>query len=105
MTSVLQDGSETEPTGLLSISPENYPDLFGIRLVTFNWVYDSTQENNISGFAVYNNDNLVCETTNPSDRQLICKVPLDANNNAFTVRTKSLDGTASGPSNSLTYTP
>ena len=97
MTSALQDGSETEPIGVLSISPENYPDLFGIRLVTFNWVYDSAQETNISGFAIYNNDNLACETTDPSDRQLTCKVPLDANDNAFTVKQKAWKAPQAAP--------
>ena len=105
MTSVLLDGSETEPTGILSISPEDYPDLFGIRLVTFNWEYDSTQESSISGFDIYNNDNLVCETSNPSDRQLTCKVQLDANDNSFSVRARGVDGVEKNPSNTLEFTP
>jgi PKD repeat protein len=105
MTSVLLDNSETEPTVIFSISPEDYPDLFGIRLVTFKWEYDSKQESSISGFAIYNNDALVCETTNPGDRQLTCKVQLDSSNNAFTIKPRGINGVETSASNTLEFTP
>ena len=105
MTSVLFDGSETEPQNMLSISPADSPDLFGIRMVTFTWEYDSTLEGNISGFGMYNNNSLVCETTNTGDRQLTCKVPLDAQDNVFSVRAKSQEGIEASSSNTLKFTP
>ncbi|KJS00640.1 MAG: hypothetical protein VR65_11685 [Desulfobulbaceae bacterium BRH_c16a] len=105
MTSVLLDGSESEPAAVLSISPEDYPDLFGIRLVTYIWEYDTALESGISGFGLYINDNLFCETMNPEDRQLTCKTQLDSSANAFTVRVRGVDGAESGASNSLEFVP
>lgn len=105
MTSVLPDGSESEPAAVLSIGPEDYPDLFGIRLVTYIWEYDTELESGISGFGLYINDNLVCETMNPKDRQLTCKTQLDSSVNAFTVRVRGGDGAESGTSNILEFVP
>lgn len=105
MTSVLLDGSESEPAAVLSISPEDYPDLFGIRLVTYIWEYNTTLESGISGFGLYINDNLFCETINPKDRQLTCQTQLDSSVNVFTVRVRGGDGAESGTSNILEFVP
>ncbi len=105
MTSVLSDGTETEPTVVLSISPDDYPDVFGIHLATFEWQYDASAESSIAGFAVYNNDSLVCDTMKPSDRKLTCKVQIDSKGNAFSIRARALNGTETGFPNTLQYIP
>ncbi|WP_163337104.1 PKD domain-containing protein [Desulfopila sp. IMCC35008] len=105
MTAVFFDGSESAPSTLLSISPFDFPDLFGIRLVTFTWEFDSSQESLISGFQIFNNDTLICETTNTQNRQIVCETPINQNSNNFSIKAVELSGTKTNLSNTLLYNP
>lgn len=105
MKAMFLDGSESTPSGILSISPTDFPDLFGIHLTTFTWDFDSAMESSISGFRIFNDTTLICETSNPADRQLSCTVQMDANKNIFTIKALDVGGTESAASNTLLYTP
>jgi PKD repeat protein len=92
-----------EAVGYLSISAANAKT--SSRLTTFTWEFDSSQENNISGFNVYNNDQLVCGTTNPADRTATCETEISLDSNSFTIKAKTISGSETDASNSLKYKP
>ncbi len=92
-----------EAVGYLSFSAANTTK--SPRLATFTWEFDSSQENSISGFNIYDNDQLVCETTNPSDRTATCKMEVSLVSNSFTIKAKTLSGSETDASNSLRYNP
>lgn len=105
MTAVLLDNSESTPSTVLSISPTDFPELFGIKLATFTWEFDSTLESSISGFRIFANGVAVCETATPADRQLTCTMQVSTSANDFTLKAIGIDGTESTASNTLNYTP
>jgi PKD repeat protein len=105
MTAVFLDGTEGTPSNLLTINPADYPELFGIRLVTLSWEYDDSMENTISGFRIYNNEQLVCETTDVSARQISCKTPTQNTANNFRIAAIELSGPETSPSNDIQYNP
>jgi len=105
MTTAFLDGSKSEPSTILSINPTEYPDLFGIRLSTFFWEYDQIQEDSISGFKVYNNEQLICETDDPSARQVTCTTSTSDIANSFTIKAIDLSHFETEPSNNLQYNP
>jgi len=105
MTTVFLDGTESKPSNILTLNPADYPALFGIRLVTLIWEYDIGQESTINGFKIYNNGKLICETANPSSRQISCEVQIIDVANRFTIKAIDLSGAESSPSNSLQYSP
>lgn len=105
MTTVFLDKSESAPSSILSISPADYPELFDIHLATFSWEFDTSQENDISGFRIYNNGQIVCETASPSVRQITCKTAINDEANIFTLKAIDLVNTESVWSNGLFYLP
>lgn len=105
MTSIFLDGSESTPAQTLSINGADYPELLGIKLVTYSWDFDPSQEGTISGFRTYNNEKLACEATIPSARQITCETQTSVTSNSFTVKTIEISGSESSPSNRLEYSP
>jgi PKD repeat protein len=105
MTAVFLDGSEGEPSNVLSLDPADYPELFGIRLVTFSWDYDASLESSISGFRIYNNAQLVCETADPTARQISCETATQDKVNNFSIVAVDISGTETSPSNEIQYNP
>ncbi len=105
MKAIYLDGTEGIPSNLLTLNPTDYPEIFGIRLVTFSWEYDDSLENTISGFRIYNNEQLICETADPTVRQISCKTEtLNAANNFSVVAVQVTDSETS-PSNYIQYQP
>lgn len=105
MTALFLDGTEGMPSNLLTLNPADYPELFGIRLVTFNWEYDDSLESSINGFRIYNNEQLVCETTDPTARQISCKTATQFTVNNFSIVAIELSGTETISSNDIQYNP
>jgi len=105
MTAVFLDGTEGTPSNLLTLNPADYPELFGIRLVTLSWEYDDSKEKTISGFRIYNNAQLICETADPIARQISCKTATQDTVNNFTIVAIELSGTETSPSNDIQYNP
>lgn len=105
MTSINPDGSESLPTQILSVNSTDFPELFGIKSITYNWEYDVEQESTITGFRVYNNGVLACEELNPSSRTVTCKTPLSDSENSFTITAIETTGTESTTSNAIHYKP
>lgn len=103
MTAVFLDGTEGMPSNLLTLNPADYPELFGIRLVTLTWEYNDNMGNTISGFKIYNNEQLICETTDPTARQVSCKTALLNPTNNFSIVAIDLSGTETSPSNDIQY--
>jgi hypothetical protein len=75
-----------------------------MKKVTFSWDFDTTQESTITGFRIYNSDQVICESANPSDRQITCETEM-ATNNVFKVVGVEQTGSETSPSNSLEYIP
>jgi len=105
MTTLFLDGSESAPSNLLSISPDDYPDLFGIRLVTLSWEYDNSKESTISGFKIYNNEQFICKTSDTTAREISCKTTTQNTTNNFRVVAVELSGSETNPSNDIQYKP
>jgi len=105
MTAVFVDGSEGAPSNLLTLNPADYPELFGIRLVTLSWDYDASQENSISGFRIYNNAQLVCETADTSARQISCETATQGIANNFSITAVESSASETSPSNEIQYNP
>ena len=102
MTQVAADGSESTPSNLLVFDPNAYPELFSSKLVTFTWDYNGTADT--TGFRVYQNGVAVCETTDPTARQLACTVDINSSTVTYTLTAVNADGTQTNLSNALTYT-
>lgn len=73
------------------------------KLFTFNWEYGDTQ--NVSGFRFYLNGNLLCETTNPDDRQISCATTTQGTTNNFSITAIEISGTETSLSNTIQYNP
>lgn len=102
MTQVAADGSESAVSNLLVFDPTAYPELFNTKLVTFNWEYSGTTD--ITGFRVYQNNALICQTTDPTARQLACTVDINSTPVSYGLTAVQSDGSESILSNLLTYT-
>ncbi|WP_306549706.1 PKD domain-containing protein [Desulfobulbus sp.] len=102
MTQVAADGSESAVSNLLVFDPTAYPELFTTKLVTFNWEYSGTTD--ITGFRVYQNNALICQTTDPTARQLACTVDINSTPVSYGLTAVQSDGSESILSNLLTYT-
>lgn len=102
MTQVAGDGSESMASNLLVFDPSAYSELFSFKLLTFTWDYTGTAA--ISGFRVYQNAALICQTTDPAVRQLACTAEVSGTALTYTLTAINTDGTETNISNSLTYT-
>ncbi len=91
LSAVYNDGSE---------SPKSEPFSLTIasKTATFTWDYTATATT-ITGFKIYQNDSLVCETLDPAARQLSCSITL-AGTNVFRVTAVASGGTESTVSDS-----
>jgi PKD repeat protein len=100
MASMDSLGAESGRSNILTFNPLDHPELFLRKAVTFNWDY--TDNTGVSGFKVYHNDNLICETADPATRQLTCNLYLTATN-AFKVTAVLDGGVESIASNTIVY--
>jgi PKD repeat protein len=94
----LSNNVETEYSILLQISPELFR-----QTATFTWTFDQQQESVITGFIVYADSEILCETDDPAVRTLSCETFALAQGTAFTVKAIYLDATTTNPSNIITY--
>jgi len=102
MTKVATDGTESTASNLLVFDPTAYPELFSTKLVTFAWEYSATTD--LTGFRFYQNNVLICQTTDPAARQLGCTVDINSTPVSYNMTAVHTDGTESSLSNLLTYT-
>lgn len=102
MTKVATDGTESTASNLLVFDPTAYPELFSTKLVTFAWEYSGTTD--LTGFRFYQNNALICQTTDPAARQLGCTVDINNTPVSYSMTAVHTDGTESSLSNLLTYT-
>ena len=72
---------------------------------TFSCEYDSSMESSFSGFRIYNNGQAICETTDPSARQLSCETATQKTANNFLIVAVELSGNETSPSNNIQYNP
>ncbi len=56
-----------------------------IRPVDISWNYNSSAAPNLAGFRIFHQNAYLCETSNPSARQLRCSVDVTTENNRFTM--------------------
>jgi hypothetical protein len=77
--------------------------LFGaeIRHVRVTWEYDESIEN-VAGFRLYNNGNIICATSDPLNRAMECNPLLEPGQAIFTMTAYDLAGNESAHSSSLT---
>lgn len=102
MTTVDGDGSESEPSNVLTFDPNDYPDLFNYKSVTFNWEYDNPE--NITGFKVYQDGEVLCETNDSTATELTCSSNFRSSTITFAITAVNTDGTETTLSNTITYT-
>ncbi|MGB3209626.1 MAG: PKD domain-containing protein [Desulforhopalus sp.] len=93
---------ESQRSNILELDPSNTPALFLAQKVTFNWDYVDNNENK-GGFRLYNNGNLLCETTDFSARQLTCEAELSLAKNIFTMTAVGANGLETALSNALIH--
>lgn len=97
LTYMVSDGQLTaNGTVNIIVTPPQYQ-------VTVYWTYDSTTP--ASGFRLYYNGALVAETSDPTARQLTCKIPENDTVKTFILTVLDANGVESPPSNNLTYDP
>ncbi len=101
MTQIAIDGTESTASNLLVFDPTAYPELFNTKLLAFNWDYTGS---GITGFRVYQNSALICQTTDPAARQLACTVDINSSTVNYNLTAVNTDGTETSLSNTLTYT-
>ncbi len=106
MTAVFLNGTESSRANLLRINPTDYPTLLSnSRLAAFTWDFAQNRESTIQGFKIYNNDNLVCETNNPSVREIACEIEITEMSNSFSIKAVGITGSETEASNALNYKP
>jgi hypothetical protein len=74
------------------------------KKITLSWEFDTSKETTINGFRIYNNDQEICETNVPSERQITCESKI-SNNNLFSVVAIEKSGNKTALSNTISYTP
>lgn len=105
MTAVNSTGTETMPSNLLRLDPAQFPQLSPTRKASFTWEFDQAEEANITGFTILINDLKVCETNDPTTRQLTCEIDTPKGDTLFTVRAVKTDDTITEAGNIIIYTP
>ncbi|WP_457575203.1 PKD domain-containing protein [Desulfomarina sp.] len=103
VTAVQSNGEETAPSTVLRFDPTEFPQLAPTRLATFTWDFDRTYEDIISGFVVSVNNSKVCETEDPTARQLTCEIDTPVNGTRFTVQAVKTDNSTVQFKNSILY--
>lgn len=85
MSAVGNSGLESERSNILQFDPTAYAELFTSEQLSFSWSFSGPS--GYSGFRIYQNDELLCETSNPEVRELTCTtdpagtvVTIDQNN-------------------------
>ena len=72
--------------------------------VTFNFDTGKDIEKRVSGFRLYKEGELICETTDPRSTKIDCAFSSDGGAFQFTMTTYFEDGSESGHSEPFTYT-
>ncbi len=108
LTAFHSDGTESphSPSYSFYLGPEEVlpPADEGSHSFTFTW--DANENNDIiSGFRIYLNNTLLCETNDPSANEVTCRSNILQSIMAFTITTLFTDNTESSPSNLLTFDP
>ncbi|MDD2467509.1 MAG: PKD domain-containing protein [Desulfobulbus sp.] len=104
MSQVFTDGTESELSNLLVFDPTTYPESFSFKQLSFSWEYTG-DTSVLGGFRIYQNNQPICETTDPSARELACIVDVPSGSLVYGVKEIINDGTETGLSNLLAYVP
>ncbi len=105
MTAVTSSNEETVPSTVLRFDPTLFPQLAPTRLATFTWDFDRGAEDLISGFTVIANNSKVCETADPTARQLICEIDTPSSETQFAIQAVKTDNSTIQFKNSILYVP
>ncbi len=93
----LSDGQLTASGAVnITVTPPRY-------LITMSWEDDLSVP--VNGFRLYYNGAAICETADPTIRQMSCKIPVSDEVKTFTLTALDADGVESVLSNALTYDP
>lgn len=96
------DGHEGDRSNILVFNPLEFPELFLTKLLTFEFSNPGDLQSD-GGFRVYNNGELICESSDGSVNQISCQSQLESGDNVFTIKAVSVDGTESLASNPIVY--
>ena len=105
LTATFSDSTESPqsaPFAFTAPATTEPPIVSGKNLATFTWEYPNTAT--ITGFRVYQNSALICQTADPVARQLACTLNIDSSN-TYGLTAVNTDGTETSLSNILTYAP
>ena len=80
------------------------PDRIHTIQVSFNFDTTNDQGNRISGFRLYKEGKLICETTDPGSRSIDCDFSSPGGSFLFTMTTYFVDGSESPHSEPFSYT-
>ncbi|MCL2789386.1 MAG: hypothetical protein FWD79_01945 [Desulfobulbus sp.] len=110
LTATFDDGTESPGSTPFPFTFSNNPDTQGLsegpettgsKQLTFSWQYD--QQAIVKGFRVYQNSTLMCQTDDPTARQLTCTTDLVKTPAIYTLTAVNADNTETSFSNALTY--
>ena len=91
----------TEAIGYLAFTAETQLEEF-TKIVTLTWTFDSTAEDTITSFNIYNNGELLCEVPDVTVREVSCETTL-TKSNIFTMSTVLTSGDESDLSNQIQF--
>ena len=101
ITTLFTDNTESLPSNLLRFDPSEYPQFLATKQLTFSWAYPA--ELTLAGFKIYKDTQLICETTNPLDRQLTCTAEITGSPITFNLAAVDTSGNETVFSNTLVY--
>ena len=103
ITSTNSAGEESSKSNILTLDPLDFPELFENKKLTFDFNYNDTVSS-AGGFRVYDNGELLCETTDSTASQIICDDNLLSTTNVFAIKAIDANGVETDISNTITYT-
>ena len=101
ITTLFADNTESLPSNLLKFDPSEYPQFSTAKQLSFSWEYPA--DLNLAGFKIYKDNQLICETSNPLDRQLTCTAEITGSPITFNLAAMDTSGNETVFSNTLVY--
>lgn len=97
------NGTESLKSNFLLLDPADFPELFQKKALTFTWEY-TDEASSAGGFQIFNNGVLLCQTSDPAARTLVCEIDVIPTENTFTLSAVNALGELTTVSNAITYT-
>jgi PKD repeat protein len=104
ITSFDASGIESAKSNFLTLEPSDIPGLFEKKTTVFKWQY-TDGPSNAGGFQIFSNAGILCQTSDPSARDLTCQIDTLSSTTTFTLAAVDSQGALTSFSNALVYSP